>query len=60
VQLAGSGLIGDEDVDGRSALARLQDAWLWSRAYTISGGSSEILRNVLAKRALRLPQGARS
>jgi len=37
------------------ALARLQDAWLWSRAYTISGGSSEMMRNILAKRRLGLP-----
>jgi alkylation response protein AidB-like acyl-CoA dehydrogenase len=35
---------------------RLVDAWLWSRALTISGGSSEIMRNIIAKRRLRLPQ----
>ena len=34
---------------------RLTDAWLWSRALTISGGSSEIMRNIIAKRRLRLP-----
>jgi alkylation response protein AidB-like acyl-CoA dehydrogenase len=34
---------------------RLQDAWLWSRALTISGGSSEVMRNIVAKRRLRLP-----
>jgi alkylation response protein AidB-like acyl-CoA dehydrogenase len=38
-----------------AALARLQDAWMWSRAYTISGGSSEMMRNILAKRRLGLP-----
>jgi alkylation response protein AidB-like acyl-CoA dehydrogenase len=35
---------------------RLIDAWLWSRALTISGGSSEIMRNVIAKRRLGLSQ----
>jgi len=39
------------------AAARLQDAWLWSRALTISGGSGEIMRNILAKRRLGLPSG---
>jgi alkylation response protein AidB-like acyl-CoA dehydrogenase len=35
---------------------RLTDAWLWSRALTISGGSSEVMRNIIAKRRLGLPQ----
>ena len=35
---------------------RLEDAWLWSRAMTISGGSSEVMRNIIAKRRLQLPQ----
>ena len=35
---------------------RLLDAWLWSRALTISGGSSEVMRNIIAKRRLHLPQ----
>jgi alkylation response protein AidB-like acyl-CoA dehydrogenase len=37
------------------ARERLRDWWLWSRAYTISGGSTEIMRNILAKRELELP-----
>ncbi|WP_405181921.1 acyl-CoA dehydrogenase family protein [Nocardia sp. NBC_01377] len=37
------------------AAQRLQDAWLWSRALTISGGSSEVMRNIIGKRRLRLP-----
>ncbi|HEX4864399.1 MAG TPA: acyl-CoA dehydrogenase family protein, partial [Acidimicrobiales bacterium] len=36
--------------------ARLKDAWLWSRALTISGGTSEVMRNIIAKRRLLLPQ----
>lgn len=43
------------DAGGEAALCRLRDSWLWSRAYTISGGSSEMMRNILAKRRLRLP-----
>jgi alkylation response protein AidB-like acyl-CoA dehydrogenase len=39
------------------AAQRLEDAWLWSRAITISGGSSEVMRNIIAKRRLDLPQG---
>nr|WP_225952040.1 acyl-CoA dehydrogenase family protein [Mycobacterium sp. OAS707] len=39
------------------AKARLRESWLWSRAYTVSGGSSEMMRNILAKRRLLLPSG---
>jgi alkylation response protein AidB-like acyl-CoA dehydrogenase len=34
-----------------------QDAFLWARGFTISAGSNEILRNVIAERGLRLPRG---
>jgi len=44
-----------DDSAGSEAADRLHDAWLWSRALTISGGSSEIMRNILAKRRLHLP-----
>lgn len=46
-----------EGADPAAALAkqRLRECWLWSRAYTVSGGSSEMMRNILAKRRLRLP-----
>jgi alkylation response protein AidB-like acyl-CoA dehydrogenase len=37
------------------AKQRLRECWLWSRAYTVSGGSNEIMRNILAKRRLLLP-----
>lgn len=39
------------------AKQRLRECWLWSRAYTISGGSNEMMRNILAKRRLLLPSG---
>ncbi|MGB8403246.1 MAG: acyl-CoA dehydrogenase family protein [Mycobacterium sp.] len=34
-----------------------QDAFLYGRAFTIAGGTNEVLRNVIAERALRLPRG---
>lgn len=37
------------------AKQRLRECWLWSRAYTISGGSNEMMRNILARRRLLLP-----
>lgn len=43
------------DADVQQAKQRLRECWLWSRAYTVSGGSSEMMRNILAKRRLNLP-----
>ncbi|MFT4230254.1 MAG: acyl-CoA dehydrogenase family protein [Microbacterium sp.] len=36
-----------------------QDAFLYSRAYTIAGGANEVLRTVIAERALGLPREPR-
>lgn len=55
-QLAASATeAGEADDAVRQAKQRLRECWLWSRAYTISGGSSEMMRNILAKRRLHLP-----
>jgi alkylation response protein AidB-like acyl-CoA dehydrogenase len=50
------GPIGDPDM--AQAAERLRDAWLWSRVLTISGGSSEVMRNIIAKRRLKLPSSS--
>ncbi len=54
----------DHSTDGSGpaslAAGRLRDAWLWSRALTISGGSSEIMRNIIARHRLHLPSSGGS
>ncbi|KUI04781.1 acyl-CoA dehydrogenase family protein [Mycobacterium sp. IS-3022] len=46
---------GSVDPTVKQAEERLRECWLWSRAYTVSGGSSEMMRNILAKRRMMLP-----
>lgn len=53
MNLSCTGRLRDE---ARDVYQRWQQAFLWSRALTISGGSSEIIRNVLATRLMGLPR----
>jgi alkylation response protein AidB-like acyl-CoA dehydrogenase len=55
LKLRGTGSLGwNEDDEGEDQL--LTRGWLAAKATTIYGGSSEIQRNIIAKRVLRLPQ----
>ncbi len=38
---------------------RWQDEFLYARTYTVAGGASEIMRNIIAERALGMPREAR-
>jgi alkylation response protein AidB-like acyl-CoA dehydrogenase len=59
VSLPGAlGVLTEGDPDA-VAEGRWQDAYLYARAYTIAGGSSEIMRNIIAERALGLPREPR-
>ena len=56
VELQGSrGVLGTEDPDVIDA-GKWQEAFLWARGFTISAGSNEIMRNLIAERALKLPR----
>ena len=44
------------DETGRDAERRWYEAYLWSRALTISGGSSEVLRGLVGRQLLGLPR----
>ena len=44
------------DESGRPAAERWHDSFLWSRALTISGGSSEIMRGLIGRQLLGLPR----
>jgi alkylation response protein AidB-like acyl-CoA dehydrogenase len=56
VELAGeAGVVVDADPTTPD-VGRWQDEWLYARAFTIAGGSSEIMRNMIAERGLGLPR----
>jgi alkylation response protein AidB-like acyl-CoA dehydrogenase len=42
--------------EGTEVVQRWQEAFLWSRALTISGGASEILRGLIGRQLLGLPR----
>lgn len=59
VELGGAaGVLVEGDPDALDG-GRWQDEWLYARAYTIAGGSSEIMRNLIAERGLALPRERR-
>ena len=58
VELGGEAGVLVEGDDNALDHGRWQDEWLYARAYTIAGGSSEIMRNLIAERGLGLPRDA--
>ncbi len=52
--LGAQGLGWEGDVFSEDEIATVRN-WLWSRGYSILGGTSEIQLNVIARRGLRLP-----
>ena len=49
---------GPEEPDGPETDGRWQDAFLYARAWTIAGGSNEIMRNLIAERGTRASPGS--
>lgn len=56
VELCGEAGVLVEGDAGAVEHGRWQDEFLYARAYTIAGGSSEIMRNIIAERGLRMPR----
>jgi alkylation response protein AidB-like acyl-CoA dehydrogenase len=44
------------DADGNPARGKWQRQWLWSKAASIAGGTSEIQRTIIGERILGLPR----
>jgi alkylation response protein AidB-like acyl-CoA dehydrogenase len=56
IEISGErGVLAADDPDVLDG-GRWQDEWLYSRAFTIAGGSSEIMRNLIAERGLKMPR----
>lgn len=56
LELSGEAGILVEGDAGAVDHGRWQDEFLYARAYTIAGGSSEIMRNIIAERGLSMPR----
>ena len=59
LELQGPRSILAEGDDGSFEDGFVQDAFLYARAWTIAGGSNEIMRNLIAERGLGLPREPR-
>jgi alkylation response protein AidB-like acyl-CoA dehydrogenase len=59
VELQGVGGMAVEGDGGAYADGWWQDAFLYARAFTIAGGANEVLKTVVAERALGLPRDKR-
>ena len=57
LKLRGTNALGWEGPGVSSEDAQLTRMWLGAKATTIYGGTSEIQRNIIAKRVLKLPSG---
>jgi alkylation response protein AidB-like acyl-CoA dehydrogenase len=51
-------MAGDIEFDDSARTDRFRKEWLYSRAATIYGGTSEIQRDIVATRVLDLPRGS--
>ena len=58
LQLLGRGALCREDVAGLPSAEMLHD-YLWSLQFTISGGTSQVQRNIIGERVLGLPREPR-
>jgi len=58
MEVLGRDALSLEDVSGRPVAEMLHD-YLWSIQFTISGGTSQIQRNIIAERILGLPKEPR-
>jgi alkylation response protein AidB-like acyl-CoA dehydrogenase len=56
LELSGEAGILVEGESGAIDHGRWQDEFLYARAFTIAGGSSEIMRNIIAERGLKMPR----
>ncbi|MBJ19799.1 MAG: acyl-CoA dehydrogenase [bacterium] len=58
IELLGRDALSGEDLPGRPVAEMLHD-YLWSIQFTISGGTSQVQRNIIAERILGLPKEPR-
>jgi alkylation response protein AidB-like acyl-CoA dehydrogenase len=56
MRLQGQAAVATEGDPDAIANGWWQDAYLYARAFTIAGGANEVLKNVVAERALGLPR----